>query len=62
MIVNLDGYWDPLIALVDRVIEQKFADPSARTLYRMVDTIEEVLPALGVGQPPAAPLRVARAE
>jgi len=62
VLVNLGGYWDPLAALVDRVIEQKFADPSARTLYRMVDTIEEVLPALGVGQPPAAPLRVARAE
>jgi len=62
VLVNLGGYWDPLVALVDRVIEQKFADPSARTLYRMVDTIEEVLPALGVGQPPAAPLRVARAE
>jgi len=62
VLVNLGGYWDPLAALVDRVIEQKFAAPSARTLYRMVDTIEEVLPALGVGQPPAAPLRVARAE
>jgi uncharacterized protein (TIGR00730 family) len=62
VIVNLGGYWDPLITLVDRVIEQKFADPSARTLYRMVDAIEDVLPALGVGQPPAAPLRVARAE
>lgn len=62
VIVNLGGYWDPLIALVDRVIEQKFADSTARTLYRMVDAIEDVLPALGVGQPPAAPLRVARAE
>ncbi|HEX5794341.1 MAG TPA: TIGR00730 family Rossman fold protein [Geminicoccaceae bacterium] len=62
VVVNLGGYWDPLIALVDRVVEQKFADPSARTLYRMVAAVEEVLPALGVGQPPAAPLRMARAE
>jgi uncharacterized protein (TIGR00730 family) len=62
VVVNLGGYWDPLIALVDRVVEHRFADPSARTLYRMVDAIEEVLPALGLGQPPAAPLRMARAE
>jgi hypothetical protein len=44
------------------VVEQKFAAPSARTLYRMVDGIDEVLPALGVGQPPSAALRVAGAE
>jgi len=62
VLVNLGGYWDPLAALVDRVIEQKFADPSARTLYRMVDTIEEVLPALGIDAPPRTPLRVAQAD
>ncbi|HSA80804.1 MAG TPA: TIGR00730 family Rossman fold protein [Geminicoccaceae bacterium] len=62
VVVNLGGYWDPLIGLVDRVVEQKFAEPSARTLYRMVDGVEEVLPALGVSQPPAAALRVAGAE
>jgi uncharacterized protein (TIGR00730 family) len=62
VVVNLAGYWDPLIALVDRVVEQKFAAPTARTLYRMVDGVEEVLPALGIGQPPAAALRVAGAE
>ena len=62
VVVNLGGYWDPLIALVDRVVEQKFAEPSARTLYRMVDGVEEVLPALGVSQPPPAALRVAGAE
>jgi len=44
------------------VIEHKFAEPSARTLYRIVATIEEVLPALGIAQPPAAPLRVAQAD
>jgi hypothetical protein len=51
-----------LSALVDRVIEQKFAEPSARTLYRMVPSVEEILPALGIAQPPAAPLQVAQAD
>ena len=27
VVVNLGGYWDPLIALVDRVVEQEFAEP-----------------------------------
>jgi uncharacterized protein (TIGR00730 family) len=62
VVVNLDGFWDPLVALVDRVIEQKFAEPSARTLYRMVASVDEVLPALGVAQPAPAPLRVAQAD
>lgn len=62
ILVNLGGYWDPLIALVDRVVEHNFAAPNARTLYRIVDSIEEVLPALGVEKPASAPLRVAQGD
>jgi uncharacterized protein (TIGR00730 family) len=58
IVVNLGGYWDPFIALVDQIVAHKFALPSARTLYRVVDTVEQVLPALGVAQPASAPLRV----
>ena len=58
IVVNLGGYWDPFIALVDQIVGHKFALPSARTLYRVVDTVEQVLPALGVAQPASAPLRV----
>jgi uncharacterized protein (TIGR00730 family) len=53
VVLNLAGYWDPLLMLVDQVIEQRFAAASARALFRMVDTVEEILPALGVGQPVA---------
>jgi uncharacterized protein (TIGR00730 family) len=60
VVVNLGGFWDPLIGLVDRVVEQEFAEPGARTLYRMVGTVEEVLPALGIARPAAAPLRAAQ--
>jgi uncharacterized protein (TIGR00730 family) len=58
IVVNLGGYWDPFIVLVDQIVAHKFALPSARTLYRVVDTVEQVLPALGVAQPASAPLRV----
>ncbi len=62
VLLNLAGYWDPLMALIDRVIEQKFAGPRVRALIRVVATVEDILPALGVGAPAAAPLRVAKAE
>jgi uncharacterized protein (TIGR00730 family) len=58
VLVNLAGYWDPLIALVDRVIEHGFAAPSVRSLYQAVDSVDGVLPALGI----ETPLRVAEVE
>jgi uncharacterized protein (TIGR00730 family) len=62
ILVNHGGYWDPFIALVDQVVQHKFALPGARTLYRVVDTVEQVLPALGVAQPRSAPLRVVQGD
>jgi uncharacterized protein (TIGR00730 family) len=62
ILVNLGGYWDPFIALVDQIVRHKFALPGARTLYRVVGTVEQVLPALGVGQPASAPLRVVQGD
>jgi hypothetical protein len=62
ILVNTGGYWDPFIALVDQVVGHKFALPGARTLYRVVDTVEQVLPALGIAQPPSAPLRVVQGD
>jgi uncharacterized protein (TIGR00730 family) len=62
VLVNLAGYWDPLIALVERVVEYGFAAPNVRALYRVVASVDEVLPALGIDAPPRAPLRVAQAD
>ena len=46
IIVNIDGYWDPLVALVDHVIEQGFADPSLRSLFAVADSVEATLAAI----------------
>jgi uncharacterized protein (TIGR00730 family) len=59
ILVNLAGYWDPLIVLIDQVIAHGFAAPGVRALYRTVGSVEEVLPALGIDAPPRAPLRAA---
>jgi uncharacterized protein (TIGR00730 family) len=62
ILVNLGGYWDPFIALVDQIVGHKFALPGARTLYRVVDAVEQVQPALGIAQPPSAPLRAVQGD
>jgi uncharacterized protein (TIGR00730 family) len=43
-LLNLDGFWDPLLALIERVIERGFAAPGVRTLYQAVSAVEEVIP------------------
>lgn len=46
VIVNECGYWDPLIALIDHVVEREFAAPACRDLFTVVDHISDVLDAV----------------
>ncbi len=43
-LVNIAGFWDPLLALIDRVVEAGFARPEARALYRVIATVDDVIP------------------
>ncbi|WP_093115944.1 TIGR00730 family Rossman fold protein [Salinihabitans flavidus] len=48
ILLNTAGYWDPLLALLDHVIAQGFADPSLRGFVQVaadVDTLEAALAA-----------------
>jgi uncharacterized protein (TIGR00730 family) len=45
-LLDLAGYWRPLLALVDHVIGQGFAAPADRHLYSVVSTVEELLSAI----------------
>ncbi len=46
IIVNDGGYWDPLIALIDHVIDHEFASQSSRDLFYVVDDVSDVLSAV----------------
>ena len=46
LVLNTEGYWDPMLALVDHVIDQGFADPSLRALLTPVATPEEAMETL----------------
>ena len=46
VIADIDGYWRPLMTLIDRMIEENYAKPENRELFRVVSSVDEVLPTL----------------
>lgn len=43
IIFNHAGYWDPLIALLDNIVNKGFAKPVTREYYKVVDEYEDLL-------------------
>ena len=43
LIVNINGYWDPLLAMMDHVIESGFADASLLSFFTVCETPEQAL-------------------
>jgi len=46
VLVNVAGYWDPFVALVDSIIAGGFAHEKARELFTVVDSVDAIFPAL----------------
>lgn len=46
VIADIEGYWKPLTDLIDSMIAESYAHPENRKLFRVVGSVEEVLPAL----------------
>ncbi len=42
-LLNINGYWDPLLSLIDHQISHGFADPSLRELFTVKETVQGVL-------------------
>ena len=60
VLINVDGFWDPLNALIRRVVEHEFADTDVCPMMDIVPDADAVLPALGIneaGRGEAEPLR-----
>lgn len=43
VLVNIDGFWDPLIDLFDHMISEGFAKQNVRQIYHVVDRVDAVL-------------------
>jgi len=46
LLVDIAGYWQSLLRLIDHVIAQGFAAPTDRDLYKVVSTVEELVQAV----------------
>jgi uncharacterized protein (TIGR00730 family) len=47
LLLNTDGYWDPLLALIERIIAEGFADSSLRDYLTSVPDVWSLESALG---------------
>jgi uncharacterized protein (TIGR00730 family) len=45
-IFNHLGYWNPLLVMMEHIIEQRFAKPVNREFYQVVETLEELAEAI----------------
>jgi len=52
VIVNIDGYWDGLIALIRQIIEKGFAHSTHTNLFKVVERIDQVFDAIAEADDP----------
>jgi len=57
LVLDLDGYWAPLTALIDHAVASGFARASHRALLQVVPTVDALTEALRVARPPAFAFR-----
>ena len=46
LLLDIDNYWQPLVALVDHVIDQGFAAASLKDFIQIVPTVDELMSSL----------------
>jgi uncharacterized protein (TIGR00730 family) len=54
-VLDLDGFWEPLMAFLDGAVAAGFLKRANRELIVRVTDVDDVLPALGHHHPPAVP-------
>jgi uncharacterized protein (TIGR00730 family) len=53
VVVDADGYWDPLLEQVRRMVDQGLAQPSVLSLWQIVPDVDEAMAALASYRPPS---------
>lgn len=51
-LLNVDGYYDALLALIDSAVDEGFIDPSQRHIFISAPTAKELVQKLEVPPPP----------
>ena len=57
VVVDVDGYWRPLLGLVDHMVAQGFAQTSHRALFSVVDEVDDVFDTLAHEPEPSLKIR-----
>ena len=52
VLLNVDGYFTPLLAMIDHGIEHRFIKPAARELYFVASTVAEAIEHIRTYEPP----------
>jgi len=52
VIVDIGGYWRPMVDMIDHIIGSGFARPEHRDLFTVVDDVGDVIPALRAAPQP----------
>lgn len=45
-LVNINGYWDHLVTLIDHIIAQGFAEDAVKDLFHVVSSVDEMVAAI----------------
>jgi hypothetical protein len=46
LVANINGYWDPLLTLIDHMREQQFVPPGLRVNFLVANRVDDILPKL----------------
>lgn len=60
VLVNNDGYWDPLIRLIDHVVAEGFLHQTPEKLFQVVDRVPDVFDAIAAAPAPGLPDMIER--
>ena len=54
VIVNVDGYWDPLLSLLDHIVDQGYAKPETKKLLHIISDVSKLMDVFDSLSPPNA--------
>jgi len=54
-VLNIDGFWDPLLGFLDGVVEAGFMRPANRARLHQIRSVDEIIDVLGAGEAATAP-------
>ena len=58
LLVNIEGYWDPLLQMIDHQIAEGYLRGPTDGLYQVVDRVEDVLEVAGRAPSPTIPDKI----